>query len=146
MAGEKEEQEWNKDQKNRNDWKQTNRKGNEMTSQEHRMKPGDWMLLGGLLLVSLFLFLFIRVVFFSKGTKAVVTLDGMVVLEQNLEEDCQIPIQTAEGCNVFQIQDGKAGIVEADCRDQICVEHTAISKAGETIVCLPHKLVVEIQK
>ena len=33
---------------------------------------------------------------------------------------------------------------EADCPDQICVRHKAISKSGESIVCLPHKVVVEI--
>lgn len=109
-------------------------------------RPGDWILIVSLLSGSVILLLLIRGVFFSEGIKAVVTLDGRVVLEQNLEEDCQIPIQTTEGYNVLQVQDGKAGIVEADCRDQICVSHTTISQTGETIVCLPHKLVVEIQK
>ena len=28
--------------------------------------------------------------------------------------------------------------------DKICVNHAAISKKGETIVCLPHKVVVEV--
>ena len=32
----------------------------------------------------------------------------------------------------------------ADCRDQICVRHRAVSAVGESIICLPHKLVVEI--
>jgi hypothetical protein len=42
------------------------------------------------------------------------------------------------------IKDGKAFIQNADCPDKICAEHKPISKTGETIVCLPHKLVIEI--
>ena len=116
----------------------------EQEGRQHKMKPGDWILIGGILLGAGLLTLLIRGVFMSEGTKAVVTLDGTVVMEQDLEENCSISIQTQEGYNIFQVQDGRASIAEADCRDQICVEHTAISKKGETIVCLPHKLVVEI--
>lgn len=32
----------------------------------------------------------------------------------------------------------------ADCRDQICVNHRPITSGGESIICLPHRLVVEI--
>ena len=41
-------------------------------------------------------------------------------------------------------KDGKASMAKADCPDKICVNHAAISKKGETIVCLPHKVVVEV--
>ena len=34
---------------------------------------------------------------------------------------------------------------EADCPDQICRKHKAIDKSGETIVCLPHKVVIEVE-
>ena len=42
------------------------------------------------------------------------------------------------------IENGKVKMKEADCPDQICVHHRAISKNRETIVCLPNKVVVEI--
>lgn len=32
----------------------------------------------------------------------------------------------------------------ADCPDQICVHHIPIKGGGESIICLPHKLAVEI--
>lgn len=46
--------------------------------------------------------------------------------------------------NVVQIKDGLVSMIDADCRDQICVKTASISKNGEIIVCLPHKLTVEI--
>lgn len=131
-----------KEEKVRNKEKESKQ---EQEAEQHKMKRGDWILMGGILIGAGLLFLLIRGVFMSEGTKAVVTLDGTVIMEQDLEEDCSIPIQTQAGYNIFQVQDGRASIAEADCRDQICVEHVAISKKGETIVCLPHKLVVEIR-
>ena len=46
--------------------------------------------------------------------------------------------------NHLIIKDGQADMIEADCPDQICVEHISISKNKETIVCLPNKVIVEI--
>ena len=107
-------------------------------------KRNDWYLIGGILLVGALL---LTVMFITQknGSKAVVSLNGTVIMEQSLKEDCQIPIQTQQGYNLFQIENGAATIVEADCMDQICVKHAAINKKGESIVCLPHTLVIEIQ-
>ena len=33
---------------------------------------------------------------------------------------------------------------DANCPDKICEGHQKISYKGETIVCLPHKVVIEI--
>ena len=46
--------------------------------------------------------------------------------------------------NVCEIRDGQVRMIEADCPDQLCVDMKAISAEGETIVCLPHKVVVEV--
>jgi hypothetical protein len=32
----------------------------------------------------------------------------------------------------------------ADCPDKLCVKQRSIAKEGETIVCLPHRVVVKI--
>ena len=34
---------------------------------------------------------------------------------------------------------------EADCPDLLCVHQKAISKEGESIICLPNKVVVTIR-
>ena len=46
--------------------------------------------------------------------------------------------------NIIRIRSGKVSVIKADCRSQVCVDHKAISRSGESIICLPHKLVVEI--
>ena len=47
--------------------------------------------------------------------------------------------------NVVEIKDGKVSVTEASCKNQVCVRHGAISRTGESIVCLPNRLVVRIE-
>ena len=46
--------------------------------------------------------------------------------------------------NLLSVTDGKVRMEAADCRDQICVRHRPVSDSGESIICLPHRFVVEI--
>jgi hypothetical protein len=47
--------------------------------------------------------------------------------------------------NVVQISSGKVRVSEASCKNQVCVHHSAISRSGESIVCLPNRLAVRIE-
>lgn len=81
----------------------------------------------------------------KEGAYALLLQDGEEIGRYALQEDLEIPVLEGETVtNVLVIGDGKALMKEATCPDQICVKHKAVSKAGETIVCLPHKLVVKI--
>lgn len=85
--------------------------------------------------------------FYAKaGARAVVTVDGEVKEELLLRKDVELTINTPEGYNKVVVKDGEVMVLDADCRDHICVKHQPISKQGETIICLPHKLVVEVKE
>ena len=106
---------------------------------------------GDIYLIVVILFLVISALLWryftaDEGAKAVVTIDGTVKEELKLVKDAEVKIVTAEGYNIIKVQDGKAYVAEADCRDHICVSHQPICVEGETIVCLPHKLVVEVKE
>ncbi len=107
------------------------------------MKKADKILILGLLMVALAfaVFFFLRA---EEGGYARITEDGVLKAELSLSEDVLYRVETALGFNIVQIQDGYVTVHEADCRDQICVEHKKIHLTGESIVCLPHKLVIEI--
>lgn len=47
--------------------------------------------------------------------------------------------------NLMAVSETGVSMEAADCPDQICVHHIPIKGGGESIICLPHKLVVEIQ-
>ena len=73
-------------------------------------------------------------------------MDGCTELELPLGEDARILLgEGGEFTNLLVIENGAARIVEANCPDQICVNHGAIRYEGESIVCLPHRLVVSVE-
>ena len=79
------------------------------------------------------------------GSSVVVRVDGKTVKEFSLSENTEYLIEGAEGgSNVLHIEGGQAWISEADCPDGLCKNMGKINKAGQSIVCLPHKVVVEI--
>ena len=47
--------------------------------------------------------------------------------------------------NTIEVRDDQIRMKSATCSDQVCVNFGFISKPGETIVCLPHKVLIEIQ-
>lgn len=77
--------------------------------------------------------------------EAVVYLDGVEQGRYPLSEDTTVEIRQGVGWNILQIQDGKADITEASCPDKVCVNHRPVHGQGESLVCLPNKMVVEIE-
>lgn len=105
------------------------------------MKKNDFILLGVILLVAVIGFGIY--VYFAQADAGVVTVtvDGAVYGTYSLKKEQKIKIHDS---NVLMIQDGHADMIEADCPDQICVNHKTISKNKESIICLPNKVVVEV--
>lgn len=93
---------------------------------------------GGILLLNIFR---------TEGAFAVVKIDGAEAERYPLSVNTEVVIETGDNKefkNTLVIEDGKAFIRDANCPDKICEGHNKISYKGETIVCLPHKVVIEI--
>ena len=75
---------------------------------------------------------------------AIVEQDSKELMRLPLSEPGEYRISDGDSYNVIEITEGGVRMKEADCPDQICRNHAAISQTGETIVCLPHKAVIEI--
>lgn len=56
----------------------------------------------------------------------------------------EIRIDTRQGYNILQIAGAGAKITEADCYSQTCIHTGEITRYGEAIACLPHRLVIKI--
>ena len=64
-----------------------------------------------------------------------------------LSENITLEIRQEDGgYNILKIEGGKADITEASCPDKICVNHRPVKNPGERLVCLPNRVVVEIEK
>ena len=80
------------------------------------------------------------------GNTVVVYVDGEEYTRLPLSVDTEITIPGKEHLNnKLIIKDGEADIVDALCPDKICVHERKIRRAGETLVCLPNRVVVEIE-
>lgn len=112
-----------------------------------RLLRNDLILIGVIVLLSAAVFgafLLTR----SKGYEVSIRVDGNEVGRYSLNENLQTVITSGDGSehyNVLQISNGKALVVDANCKDGICVDHVPISNEGETIVCLPHKVVIIVE-
>lgn len=56
-----------------------------------------------------------------------------------------ITYEEGDELNEIHIRDGKVWIEYATCDNQVCVKSASIERVGQSIVCLPHKLIVEIK-
>ncbi len=79
----------------------------------------------------------------GEGAFAVVAIDGEEVGRYPLSEDTSVTFGDAD-YNTLEITGGMAAIVDANCGDHTCIRTGRIHLAGETIVCLPHKLTVTV--
>lgn len=98
-----------------------------------------------LLLVSLAgaAFFFLR----GEGDTVTVSVDGKHYGTYPLHTDLTLSIRTGDAGdqeNVLVIRDGKAYVESATCPDGICAAHKPISREGESIVCLPHRVVITV--
>lgn len=84
-------------------------------------------------------------VFRGNGDTVKVTLDGETYGVYSLAENITEDIHSENGgLNRLVIKDGKAYVESATCPDGICVAHPPVFRDGESIVCLPNKVVVTV--
>ena len=84
--------------------------------------------------------------FSKKGATVVVSVDGKEVASFPLDEDTVYNIGGYHGGeNILEVKDGKAHLTDASCPDKLCVSMGYINKSGQSIICLPNKVVIEIK-
>lgn len=104
----------------------------------------DILVIGLILVFALLSFVVLKATR-ERGAFAEVSINGEVVATYSLDEDRRETFRTKDGAyNTLCIEDGKVHIIEADCRDGLCIQQGKKSDIGETIVCLPHKLVITV--
>ena len=118
---------------------------------EQKKKPrsrvrNDILLIGGLLLIALIgiVYLFF---FRNHGDTVKVTVDGKTYGVYSLSENRREEIksgQNGEESNILVIKSGRAFMESASCPDGICVSHHKIFRDGESIVCLPNRVVATV--
>lgn len=117
------------------------------------IRPYDVVIISLLIVVS-----FVPLVIFNKylknidsetGNIAVISIDGVIVKEIELLPTTEYQLFTLypseNQYNIIEVDGIKIRNKEDNSPDQIAVKTGWISKIGETSICLPHKLIIEIQ-
>lgn len=107
-------------------------------------KKADIILFFAVTVAAAVFFLF---AFFTRdGEYAAVYVDGDLVGRYALDSDVTVNVPCADGgYNAVTVADGRVYVSDADCPDRTCVRSGAVSKTGQSIICLPHRLMIVIE-
>ncbi len=109
-----------------------------------QIKPGDIILSIALLIVSL-MCMWMIIHGKTSGEEADIYLDGKLVQTVRLNKNQNIELVSTLGEINIHVNNHKIWIHQVACPDQTCKKMGKITKTGETIVCVPNKLVIVIK-
>ncbi len=69
---------------------------------------------------------------------------GNIVIKTFNDEGTFVVPSNNDDFNEYQIKDGYVNMIQSNCKDKLCVDMKKISKNGEMIVCLPHKVYISV--
>lgn len=107
-----------------------------------KLRRGDILLIIALLAAALSVWLYTYLTR-AESASVRVTVDGVAFGTYPLSEDTEVRIGDNTAYNILTIKDGEAWISEASCPDKLCVKQGKIEYDGQSVICLPNKVVVE---
>ena len=109
------------------------------------MKKKDAIIIIIALLAALALYLVSQISLGTQASTVVIMQDGEVLMRRPLAMEDEYEIRQKDGSvNVVAVEGGAVYMKEANCRDGLCIRQCKMKNAAKTIVCLPHKLVVQL--
>ena len=83
----------------------------------------------------------------NKNLYATIKVNGKVhtTIDLPLAFEKRLSISTDHGNNTIVINSNEVKILDADCKDELCIKQGSISKVGKTLICLPNELIIEIK-
>ena len=109
-------------------------------------KKHDMIILAAVILLALCSLLLFRLLNRESPAIARVAVDGNIIAEYPLNSDRTFTVNgIASGTVEVVISDGTVDVISASCPDKICVKHAPISRTGESIVCLPSRVVISVE-
>jgi len=106
-------------------------------------KKADLILLIIILALSVLGFILLRSPA-SEDAQIEVSIAGEVTNTYSLNKDAKYEIKSEYGYNTILVENGQVSVTDTDCPGKDCMNFGAISKEGQVILCLPHKLSVRI--
>jgi len=80
----------------------------------------------------------------ARVAEASIFRDGELLF-QHLRLDNDQEVVLSNGAMIVEVKEGRIRVKESDCPRRICLHTGWIQHPGETIVCVPNKIVIEIE-
>ena len=107
------------------------------------MKKMDYIFAG--LVIACSVFCLIAAYAAVSGTHVEIICDNKTYGIYDLNSEQSFKVYASDGhWNNVLISNGTVRVTDADCKDKLCVLQHAISKSGQAIICLPHKVSIRI--
>ncbi len=103
------------------------------------------------LIVIISLCFYVYFAFFQETAVSLVVIkqDGHIIKTLPLENDAEFLVKSSLGENHVTIKDGSVSVTHANCPDRVCVRTSPLTRnnaATSVIVCLPHKLIISLER
>lgn len=81
----------------------------------------------------------------KSGAQVEISVGGTVVGTYPLNQNTTYVIDGVYGgTNTLVVENNSAHMADATCPDKVCIHMGTISKGGQSIICLPNQVVVQI--
>ena len=106
----------------------------------------DIIIIALALLAALALYLVSSLTASDAVTTVVASVDGKEVLRRPLamNKDYESPGKE-DAVNVIRVENGQVYMLEANCRDGLCIQQGRMKNTAKRIVCLPNGVVVSLE-
>ncbi|MDY3618522.1 NusG domain II-containing protein [Agathobaculum sp.] len=108
-----------------------------------KLKWGDLVIIAAVLVTAGTLAVILSLQTAGDRLYAEVWQDGVQIERVELTDKTNQTIDLG-GHNLIVLSGKTARMVQADCRDQVCVRTGTLTRAGQAAVCLPHKVVLKL--
>ncbi len=108
------------------------------------LKWGDYIVIGIVLICIIFSFTIIQLIKY-RGNVCIISVNEDEIYRLSLNEDKEIVVQGPIGETRIKIENGSIWIMDAPCPQKICQKMGKINRTGEIIVCVPNKVIIQIE-
>lgn len=104
----------------------------------------DIVLIAILVVVAFISYIVIYNFISKQGNVVEVYSDSKLIKKVPLDTDTEFEVKIDNHINVVRVEKGFVSMLDADCPDKLCEKQGKIHNNGETIICLPNKIVIKV--
>ena len=104
----------------------------------------DIVLIAILVVVAFISYIVIYNLISKQGNVVEVYSDSKLIKKVPLDTDTEFEVKIDNHINVVRVEKGFVSMLDADCPDKLCEKQGKIHNNGETIICLPNKIVIKV--